>query len=94
MGNWICIGMLGVWIVIEYAIIRTDKRRISEYLSRRGASNIKIEWVFWGGNRAEQAFNIRYYNVRYLSKWDAVCYTLCKVGMWNGKIHWRDLTEV
>ena len=88
MGDWICIGMLGVLTLIQYAMIRIDKRRISEYLTRRGASNIKMEWLGYGANRGEQA-----YNVRYLSKWDAVCYTWCKVGMWSGKIHWREPPE-
>ena len=88
MGDWICIGMLGGWAAIQYAIIRTDKRRILAYLGRRGASNIKVEWVFWV-NRGENA-----YNVRYLSKWDSYCYTHCKVEMWSGKIYWRDPPEV
>ncbi|CAG0987155.1 hypothetical protein ANRL3_02520 [Anaerolineae bacterium] len=88
MGEWMGIGMLGVWAVIGYAIVRTDKRRISRYLSRRGASNIKIEWVFWA-NRGEDV-----YNVRYLSRLDSVCYTSCKVEMWSGKIYWRDPPEV
>jgi hypothetical protein len=86
--------MLLLAVVIVFAIVfavrqsNNNKRRISEYLVGRGASEVVIVWNWPGGDRDNYI-----YNVEYIDRRGDHRATRCKVsnGWFNsGDIYWSD----
>jgi hypothetical protein len=79
---------LGVALLVGTSISKRDKRRIQDYLSERGATDIVISKVWLTARR-----NTSIYDVAYTNRQGAPCQTRCMIPYgWFGKgeIYWKD----
>ena len=80
--------ILGAAVLVGVTISRKDKRRIQDYLSERGATDIVISKVWLTGQR-----NTGIYDVVYTDSQGASCRTRCMIPYgWFGdsEIYWKD----
>jgi hypothetical protein len=81
------IVILGVALLVGTSISKRDKRRIQDYLSERGATDIVISKVWLAGWR-----NISIYDVAYTDRQGSLCRTRCMIPYgWFGddEIYWK-----
>ena len=82
------IVILGVAFLVGSTISVKDKRRIQDYLSERGATEIVISKVWLNGQR-----NTSIYDVAYTDRQGVPCRTRCIIPYgWFGdsEIYWKD----
>jgi len=69
-----------------------DKKHIRQYLRRQGALHVGVSWQWWGGDRANHV-----YDVRYLTRTEQQRFAQCKIrsAWWSDKkIYWSEPPEV
>lgn len=82
------IVILGAAFLVSITISTKDKRRIQDYLSERGATDIVISKVWLTGQR-----NTSVYDVMYTDRQGVSCQTRCIIPYgWFGDsgIYWKD----
>jgi hypothetical protein len=82
------IVILGAAFLVGITISAKDKRRIHDYLSERGATDIVISKMLLNGQR-----NTSIYDVAYTDRQGVSCRTRCTIpyGWFGGsEIYWKD----
>jgi hypothetical protein len=85
-------GTLVVIALYHGVLANEDKKQVRQYLRRKGATNIVVSWQWYGGDRANHV-----YDVRYLTRAKQQRFTQCKIrsAWWSGgEIYWSEPPEV